>query len=272
MFEVENEGSATEVESSAGTESQSTTDDASTSTESPAQAAAPKQDETIDWSKAFEHPRFKELVEQKNRALESSRALELKLATLEGRLSQPQTEKQQAERDELIEDLKKVDPRLADRLAAFTNSSKTIEQLQKKLEQFESSRKETAQQAVVKESVAKINSWHETNKVSPAIRNAVNAQLDNLYMQGKLNPQNLEEAYKAAYEPYKAYAEEIKRETLKGYVPAKKADASAPTSQPRGTPAKGRPTEAPKFKNKEDMKAQIVEEFLAKRAAARDAG
>jgi hypothetical protein len=60
------------------------------------------------------------------------------------------------------------------------------------------------------------------NKVNPTIKSAINAQLDVQYMQGKLNPQNLEQAYKAAYEPYKAFIEQTQREALKSYVPAKK--------------------------------------------------
>ena len=266
-MEMENEGLESTVESSVSPESQSETQDSGQSTESTAQAAAPKQEETP----FHEHPRFKELVEQKNKALETTRALELKLAQLEGRLSQPQTAQQKAERDELIEDLKKIDPRLASRLEAFTKSSQTIEQLQKKLEELENGSKQRDQQAVVKESVARINSWHEANKLPPAIKNAVNAQLDVLYMQGKLNPQNLEQAYKDAYEPYKQYAEEIKRETLKGYVPAKQADSKVPTSQPKGSPAKGKPAQAPQFKNKEEMKSAMVQEFIKNQAAKREA-
>lgn len=268
MMLNESEGLESGTESSAITESQSEAPSPSQSTEAPAtQAAAPKQEETP----FHEHPRFKELVDQKNKALESTRALELKLAQLEGRLSQPQSAAKQAERDELIEDLKKIDPRLAARLEAFGASSKTIEQLQAKLDQFEKFQQQQSEQTVVKESVARINSWHESNKVAPQIREAINARLDVLYMQGKLNPQNLEQAYKAAYEPYKAYAEEIKRETLKGYVPAKKADASAPTSQPKGTPAKAKPAEAPKFKDKEELRAAVAKEFVQQQRAKREA-
>lgn len=268
----ENEGLESVVESSEGGESQSQAADTSQSTEAPAQAAAPKQEEApIDWDRAFKHERFKQLIDRNNQAQESNRALELKIAQLEGRLSQPQTQAQQAQRDELIEDLKKIDPRLASRLEAFGNSSKTIEQLQAKLDQFEKNQQHQSQQQIVQNSLAKINSWHETNKVAPQIKAAINAQLDVLYMQGKLNPENLEKSYNDAYEPYKSYAEEIRRETLKGYVPSKQADAKVPTSQPKGTPAKGKPAELPKFKDREELRAAMTKEFLANKAAKRDA-
>lgn len=267
----ENEVVESGAESSAGLESQSDVPESTPSTEPTAQAAAPKPEETpIDWEKAFQHPRFKELVNDRNSEREKSRSLELKLAQLEGRLQQP-TQSEKQERDELLEDLKKVDPRLAARFEALANTSKTVQQLVQKIESLENGSKQRDQQAVVKESVAKINQWHEANKVSPAIRQAVNAQLDVLYMQGKLNPQNLEQAYKAAYEPYKAYAEEIKRETLKGYVPSKQADAKVPASQPKGTAPKAPSKETPKFKDKEERNAHIAKEFLQEVRARREA-
>jgi hypothetical protein len=264
----ETEGLESATESSESTESQSEGAESSPSTEAPAQAAAPKQDETP----FHEHPRFKELVEQKNAAINSTRALELKLAQLEGRLSQPQTAAKQAERDELIEDLKKIDPRLASRLEAFGKYGQSVEQIQKQFDEFKQSQAQQSQQQVVQQSVAKINSWHDSNKVPDAIKSAINAQLDVQYMQGKLNPQNLEQAYKAAYEPYKAFIEQTQREALKSYVPAKKADANTPTSQPKGTPA-SKPAKAPEkqFKDREELRAHVAKEYAKQMAAKREA-
>jgi hypothetical protein len=265
---LENEGQEAVAEISESTESQSEAVESSQeSSEQSAQAAAPKPDETP----FHEHPRFKELVEQKNAAIQSTRALELKLAQLEGRLQSAPTSQAQAEKDELIEDLKKIDPRLAARLEAFGTSSKTIQELQSKLEKFEQSQQQQSQQQVVQQSVAKINSWHEANKVPEPIKAAVNAQLDVLYMQGKLNPQNLEAAYKAAYEPYKSFIEQTQREATKGYVQAKKADAAIPSSQPKGAPAKAKAAPAQQFKSREERNAAIAKEFIANRAAKREA-
>lgn len=264
----ENEGLEVAAESGAPSESPSDAASESQSTESTAQAAAPKQEETP----FHEHPRFKELVEQKNKALETTRALELKLAQLEGRLSQPQTQAQKAERDELIEDLKKIDPRLASRLEAFGKYGQTVEQIQKQFDDFKQAQAQAQQQQVIQQSVSKINSWHEANKVPDAIKSAINAQLDVQYMQGKLNPQNLEAAYKAAYEPYKAFIEQTQREALKSYVPSKQADAKVPSSQPKGQPAsKPKAQTQQQFKSKEEARNAAVQEYLKNRAAQREA-
>jgi plasmid maintenance system antidote protein VapI len=269
---MEIEGQESVVETSESMESQSTAPESSQPEQS-AQASAPQpKDETpIDWDKAFKHERFKDLIDQKNKALESTRALELKLAQLEGKLSQPQA--QQQERDELLEDLKKIDPRLAARLEAFGNSSKTIEQLQAKLDQFEKAQQQQSQQQIVQQSVAKINSLHESNKVPEPIKAAINAQLDVMYMQGKLNPQNLEAAYKSAYEPYKAFLEETKREALKSYVPSKQADAKVPTSQPKGQQAsKPKPSnDKMQFKDRDELRAAVAKEYVQSARAKREA-
>jgi hypothetical protein len=270
MLEVEGQESV--VETSENQESQSSAVDSSQeSSDQSAKAAAPKpQDETP----FHEHPRFKELVEQKNAAIQSTRALELKLAQLEGRLQSQPTSQAQAEKDELIEDLKKIDPRLAARLEAFGSSSKTIEQLQKKLDELENGTKQREEQTLAQNAISRVNTLHETNKVAPAIRAAIDAQLNSMYYQGKLdirNQQAIEKAYNDAMEPFKAYAEELKREATKGYVQAKKADASIPSSQPKGTPAKAKAAPAQQFKSKEEMKQAMVKEFVAKQAAKRDA-
>jgi len=268
---MEIEGQESVVETSESTESQSATPESSQTTEAPAQVAAPKPDETP----FHEHPRFKELVEQKNRAQESTRALELKLAQLEGRLQSQPAQTKQAERDELIEDLRKIDPRLADRLVALASSTKTIEQLQSKLAEFEKAQSQSAQETLAKNAIAQKDALHERNKVAPSIRAAIDAQLNSLYYQGQLNlkdPAAIEKAYNAAYEPLRTYAEEMKREALKSYVPAKQADAKVPSSQPKGAPAsKPKPAEKSQFKDREELTAAVAREFVQQQRAKREA-
>lgn len=267
----ENEGLESSVETSVTPESQSEAPESGQSTEAPAQAAAPKQDETP----FHEHPRFKELVEQKNRALDSQRTLELKLAQLEGRLQSQTPTQAKAEKDELIEDLRKIDPRLAARLEKFGGSLQTVEQLQAKLESFEKTNQEREQQTHAQNAISRVNSMHETHKVAPAIRAAVDAQMNSLYYQGKLdirNPQAIEKAYTEALEPFKAYAEEVKREATKGYVQQKKADSNIPSSQPKGAPAsKPKSKDVPQFASREERNAAIAREFIQQTRAKREA-
>ena len=267
MSEEELEG--TEVESTeTDASSESSTEETSSASASEAQEAASKEEQTP----FHEHPRFKELVEQKNQAIQSQRQLETKLAELEKRFSQPtQQTPSQAEKDELIEDLKKIDPRLAERLEKFGKSSQTVEQLLSRLENFEKQAAQKEQQQVLQSAVAKVNQLHEANKVAPELREIINYKLDALYAQGKLNQQTLEAEYKKALDGFNKFLESRDRETTKKYVEDKKKDSKIPTSQPKGTPAKAAPKKPNWSADKETARAQIVNRYLKQAAANKEA-
>lgn len=273
----ENETLESEIESGANSEGASSdaSDDSSGNGEQ-AKASAPKeQPETIDYSKAFEHPRFKELVEQKNQALAAQKSLEQRYAQLEQRLNQPQTpqgpSKEQTEFDGLINDLKQVDPRLAAQFQAMSKANTTVTELQQKLEAFEKRDAESRRNSEIQSAVAKINQLHETNKVSPEVKAILNDKFDLLYMQGKLTPQNLEEVYKGSHESISKFMDSLKRSEREAYVADKKKDASVPTSQPKGTPAKSAPKKTAWSKDPEVAKQQIVSRFLKQQSANKDA-
>lgn len=243
------------------------------SSEVAAKPAAELKQESIDWSKAFEHPRFKELVDQKNAALSQSKSLEQKLAQLEARFNQPapQVAKPDTEYDSLIKDLKGIDPRLAAQVERHAKAAQTVEELQKRLEGLETSTKEQMQQATIKEAVGKVNQLHEANKVSPELKQLINDKLDLLYAQGKLDPSKIETEYKSTLDSYSKIFDEIKRAERASYVTDKKKDASVPTSQPKGTPAKQASKKPSWSPDKETARQQIVSRFLKQQAANRDA-
>lgn len=239
------------------------------------QAAQPAKETQPEQTPFHEHPRFKELVEQKNAALNAQKALEAKLAQLETRFSQPTQpqapSKEQTEFEALINDLKGIDPRLAAVLEQNMRAAKTAEDLQKKLESFEKTSAEKEQQAMVQAAVSKINQLHEANKVAPEAKQLINDRLDLLYMQGKLDPRNLEAEYKNALDSHNKFIESIKRAERESYVAAKKQDAAVPTSQPKGQPAKA-PGKKPAWsKDPEQARQQIVSQFLKNQTAKRDA-
>lgn len=234
--------------------------------------AAPKQEEQTPF---HEHPRFKELVEQKNSALNAQKALEQKLAQFEARFQQFQPPKapspQETEFETLIRDLKGIDPRLASVLESNAKAAKVAEELQKRLDTFEQSTAQERQQAQVQNAVAKINQLHESNKVTPEAKQMINDRLELLYMQGKLNLHEVEAVYKQTLDGHNKYVEALKRAERESYVTDKKKDAAVPTSQPKGSPAKAA-AKKPTFSNdKETARQQIVSKFLKQSAANRDA-
>lgn len=266
----ENEG--LEVENESGATDEGASPEPSTTegqAEAPGKEASNNKPETTDFN---EHPRFKELIEQKNYERTQREYFQKRLEQLETKMSQPaQTQKQQEAKDELIEDLEKIDPRLAARLKQFTESHSTVQDLVKKLEGFEKQNTEREQMQTVNTAVSKINSWHDSNKVSPEVKQIINDKLDLLYGQGKLNLQNLEKTYNDTFAGLKKFEDAIKRSERESYVKGKKEDAAVPTSQPKGMPAKAAPKKPTWSKDPELARAQVVSRFLKQQSANKQA-
>lgn len=239
-------------------------------------AAAPKQEDTTDWAKVFEHPRFKELNSERNQFKAESQEFQRKLAELESKFVQsrePQgPSKEQTEAQALIEDLKKVDPRLAAQVEASMKAQANMQSMQSRLEQFEKQSAAEKQQATIQAAVGKINQLHDSNKVSPEIKQIINLQLDLMWRDGKLSPQNLEGEYTKALGDYNKMVDGIKRAERESYVAAKKKDGAVPTSQPKGEPAKSAPKKQQWSTDPEIRNAQIVSRYMKQTAANKEAG
>lgn len=240
----------------------------------PAQAAAPEQKQ--DTTPFHEHPRFKELVEQKNEAIKYRQEIESRYKALEQQLnsfkeSQP---KPATETDALLADLKKVDPRLANLLESQIKAAETSKTVQARLEQFEKQSQESAQRQTLSTAVGKINSLHESNKVSDFGKQFIDAKLDLAYRNRQLDASDLkavENAYNESYKAIKAFEDSLKRDVTKSYVQDKTKDSSVPTSVPKGTQAKPAQKALPTFKNKDDLKAAVVKAYARESAAAKQA-
>lgn len=270
MEDIESLGLDTESDASGESSSQESSE--STETGEGAQTSAPQQQP--DTTPFHEHPRFKELVEQKNQALTAQKSLQEKYEAMERQLKELSTPKvqTQAEKDELIEDIRKVDPRLAERLEKFGKSVSSVEQLQAKLEAYEQNQAKSQQQQVVQSAVAKINQLHETNKVSPELKSFINNEIDRQYMSGQLKElSQVESLYKAVHEQYSKFVDSIKRSERESYVKAKTPDSKVPASQPKGEPAKPAPKKPAYSKDPEVAKQQIVSRYLKMKAAEKDA-
>lgn len=238
--------------------------------EASGQEAPAKQQQDSDEAKELpfhEHPRFKELIEQKNQAQATQKALEERYYQLQAQLNhmsqQPKTPVE-AQKDELLEHLKTIDPRFAARFEQLTKTLPTVEALQQKIENYE-------RQQVRTQAVNSVNSLHEQNKVSPELRQFINSQLDLMAMQGQLKSlEDVPTAYNRVHGDYKKFIEGIERTTRESYVTAKKADAKTPTSQPKGKPVSNGSQKLTFSKDPEVAKQQIVSRYLKNSKAAQD--
>lgn len=272
MEEMENgsldtESSASESPSLEGSSNESNGGEA-------AKAASSEQKQ--DTTPFHEHPRFKELVEQKNEFSKRYQDMESRYKTLEQQLnsfkdSQP---KPATETDALLADLKKIDPRLANVIEAQLKSAETAKSVSERLEAFEKQSQEQARSQTLATAVGKINSLHESNKMSDFGKQFINNQLDLAYRGGQLNASDLkavESAYSEASKVIKAYEDSLKRDVTKSYVESKQKDASVPASVPKGAQAKPAQKAPPTFKSKDDLKAAVIKSYLKESAAAKAA-
>lgn len=265
-----------DISSDASTGSSSESSSQESDGGSSTQVAAPKQEQEIDWSKAFEHPRFKELVTEKNSALKQYQDMQSQYKALEQQIdslkqSQP---KVATETDQLLEDLKKVDPRLANVIASQLQAAETTKSVQARLEKFEQQSQEAARQQTISSAIGKINSLHESNKMSDFGKQFINNQLDLAYRGGKLNAADLkaiESAYGEAAKAIKTFEESLKRDVTKSYVQDKAKDASVPTSVPKGMQAKPAQKALNVPRDKEALRSAVVKSFLKEQAANREA-
>lgn len=268
MEELETGSESTESGASEGASS-----DASGAESLSAEANKAPVEQKQETTPFHEHPRFKELVEQKNEALRRHQDMESRYKTIEQQLNSLQSSQPKAptEFDQLIQDLKKIDPRLAGALEAQAKAAETSKSLQSRLEAFEKQSQEATRAQAVQTAVARINQMHESNKVSPEVKQILNDKFDLLYMQGKLDPQKLEQVYKENYDSIKKYEEALSRSIRESYVKDKTKDALAPSSLPKGTQAKpaAKPLNVPK--DKDALKAAVVKSFLKEQSAGRDA-
>ena len=206
-------------------------------------------------------------MEQKNQAIAQQKALEERYAAMEARMqqfSQQPKAQPQAEKNALLERLKGIDPEFAAMQEKLHNTLPTVEALQKELQTYK-------QDQIRNQAVQSINSLHESNKVSPEMREFINSQLDLAAMRGTLKDlSEIPNAYKNVHEQYKKFEDGIRRAERESYVTAKKVDSKTPTSQPKGAPASPAPKKTEFSKDPELARQQIVSRYLKTAKAEAD--
>lgn len=214
-----------------------------------------------------EHPRFKELVEQKNEFRRRSEDMERKLQEIEtryqrqleelNRKSQPQVENE----NPVIKRLKGIDPEFADYIKGLEDRASRAD----KLEEYDRKFQELETRQFTEKAVSRINALHAENKVAPELQEAYNQEIDALYRSGKLRTlDDIEGAFKASHEKWNKLIDGIKRSERESYVSAKKTDVQKPATQPKGKPA-----QAPN-KDKPLDKAGVIQEILRASRAQKD--
>jgi uncharacterized protein with von Willebrand factor type A (vWA) domain len=234
-----------------------------TSQEEPSQSAAPEQ-KSEDNVPFHMHPRFRELVDERNQFKEQNKAFENQLAELQKQL-QSLKPPQQPQKDALMERLKGIDPEFADRFGKLNE----VDSLKQDLAEFKQWKENLARQEVVSKAENLASKFYEENKVPAELRKIYEVQWRDAARQDtRIGLNDLPKVLKSIHDDMSKLFENVKRETTKEYVASKKTDASKPSSQPKGQPVK---TGKQKYsENPNEAKAQMVKNILAEIRADQD--
>lgn len=189
------------------------------------------QSDKPDSTPFHEHPRFRELVEQKNKYAESYKTLEQQYKQMAKQLEELNSRMSpKKEEDPLVARLKGIDPEFGERFEKLSSTEKELAELRQWREQMEMDRIRTS-------AVNTVSQLHTQNKVPAELQEFYNEQLEAMYAR---NPQaflsDINSAYKTVHDRVSKILESRDRATRESYVSAKKADSKAPSSQPKGKP------------------------------------
>lgn len=253
MF-IENEG--TEIEQQPGVEPAASPEPQSDTQPEP-QNAAPKAQEVP----FHEHPRWKEVMEERNAEKQRAQALEQQLQQMQRQIQESHSKKQ-APQDPMYERLKGIDPEFADYLKDVREQAALAKQLQEELggmrhEQFVSS------------ATQKFHDLNKANNVSPELGKLYYNSLDLAVREGKIKSvSDFERAYEELHGSTKKFLEAHERAALEKYTASKKQDASKPTGQAKArTPAAGKIEFS---KDPAEAKAQMVKQMAAALRGSRE--
>lgn len=265
--------------SSEETGSTATTEESASQTESTAaesQEAAPvKKEETS--TPFHEHPRFKELIDERRAYKEQldqtkgyMEALQKEMQAL--RTAQPKPVNEPKYKP-LIDELKTINPVFAESYQEMLSGLETArekaalaEKLQERLNAYE-------EREIQTQAVTRLNTLLDSNKISGDLRKRYEREIQAIAQNEvaqtgkKLSVQDVDRLFQAVHTDYTPFLESVKRDTLKGYVKEKKQDA-APSSTTGGAPAVSKGKKAPSMDTEEGMQA-AVKWFADQRRAAK---
>ncbi len=212
-----------------------------------------------------EHPRFRELVEQKNQFASRVKEYEQRLSDMDSRLKQASEAQKvsQTQEDKLISRLKQIDPEFGGRIEEMHNKLSKLDQFEQWQQQMEVDRVRT-------QAVQTINSLHTENKVPKEWQEVINSQIELSVMRNpNLGIQDLPNVYKQVHSSFSKLMEGVKRSERESYVVDKKQDAKTPQT-PKGKPVSSAPSKSELSNNPDEARNQLVSQVLKEMRAGRN--
>jgi hypothetical protein len=206
------------------------------------------QKQSAESSQPFhEHPRFKELIEERN-------TFKSEIENMRRQMEELRKPPKENKEHPFVSRLKEIDPQ-------YGEWASNQEKLAEKLSQFEQWQQEQTRTAIVQQYETGISKLHDQYKVPSELQEIYKEALDAAAIKNpKLGLKDLPNVYKQVHDKFSKLLESTKRAERASYVVDKSKDAKAPATQPKGAPATG--TKKPAHTDREAMLGSIVQRAL----------
>lgn len=205
-----------------------------------------------------EHPRFKELIEERRQYASQLAQMQQQMEELRARA----TPKEEPKSHPFVQKLSEIDP-------TYGEWANSVEGLKEKLQQFESWQQDQQQKAIVKEYESTVERLNTEGKVSPEIAALIKETLDARALSGQIKSlKDVPAVYKEVSERFTKLFESQKREQLKNYVQDKSKDAKVPMTGKGKAPTPPKKTEG--RQDRESLYSSIVKAALTQTGAEGD--
>lgn len=217
-------------------------------------SSAPSLAETKPDSTPFhEHPRFKELIQQKNESVKRFEDAERRFKDLESRLESYNKSSAEAAKpkDGFVDALSKVNPDWAKSYENVLNSQKELGELREWRKQMETQNYLNSARGTV-------------DKLQSELK--VDSNLHQLYLASIPMGTPLEkisDLYKGQHDRISKLFSDKEREAISKYSTEKKADSKLPTSSKSSAPKAPSEKKFSFSKDRDEARAQMVKQFLS---------
>lgn len=232
---------------------------ASPETDSPAQSqeAAPTQDVSVVQAPKeapfHEHPRFKELISERNQEREERARLSQQIQQMQAALQKQSQPAQRSKQDQLLERLTSIDPEFAEFQKGIYDKLSVAEQTQRELQELRSQRES-------EQATNQFDKLCTDNKVEAKDKFLYEQMIANMATSTNAKISQLPNLFKQAHEQLSKYFDDRDRANRESYVADKTKD-KRPATATGGIPASAAKAKGPM--TSEDAKAAIVKAIRA---------
>ena len=233
-----------------------------------ASAQAPVAKPSEDISQQFDerldkHPRFREVIEQKNsfakKIAEMERSHADVLAKLQA-LQQPQAPKAE---DALLKQLQEANPEFASRFKQLMDRMQSVDSIESEIKAFKQQQSVQAAQNQFQSLLTEHKVPAEYAEIYDAMIRAEGAK------NPKLSVQDLPDVFRSVHDRYSKIIDGVKRSVTESYVQSKTKDAKTPAPSARNT-ASTTTKEVKQSKDPYENRKNTVDDVLAELRAARN--